>query len=128
VGWGQRGKSKYGAKRTTVGNLHFASLLEASVYRLLQQRQATGEITNVRCQVPVRIKDKCDACGAKSINLKVDFAFEVVATGETVYCEAKGHRTNDYVKKERAWEENPPGKLEVWGGAWRKPKYLRTIG
>lgn len=120
-------KSKYGAVKTVTPWGSFPSKLESAVYQLLLYREKAGEIRNIRRQVPVRLREKCDHCGSGSVVFKVDFSFEDVSTGQTVFCEAKGCKTASYMIRERIWRKNPPGRLEIWGGSYRKPGLIETL-
>lgn len=119
------GFSKYRAKRTVIDGISFPSRLEASVYAQLKRLEMAGQITNLRSQVPVRLKDKCRECGDGPLDFTVDFSYE--ENGKTVFVEAKGVRVSSYVRREKAWAKNPPGRLEVWGGNWRRPKLMKVI-
>lgn len=121
-------KHKYGAQKSVVDGISFGSKLEAAVYSLLKLRQAAGEILGIKMQTALTLKEKCNACGAGAIVFKVDFSAVEVKTGKTFYIEAKGVRVASYVKRERLFRKNPPGRLEVWGGSYRSPRLLEVIG
>ena len=112
--------SKYRAKRTADG---FPSKLEASVYQMLLLREKAGEIKNIRRQHAVQF-----ACGPR---WKVDFSFTDCATGETVYCEAKGAELETYRLKKRMYAGCPvlesAGKLEIWKGTYARPVLVEEI-
>lgn len=113
--------NKYRAKSAN----GFPSKLEAAVYELLNLRQLAGEITDLKRQQTVTLKEQCDSCGAKRITWRVDFSF--VENGQLVYSEAKGAETAEYLKKLRRWRENPTFKLEIWKGNYRRPFLAETI-
>lgn len=117
---------KYRAQSTMVNGKHFASKLEAAVYSNLLLLERGGQATNIQLQVPVRLKDKCEACGEGPLDFTVDFSYED-SRGQTIFVEAKGVRVSSYIKREKAWKKSPPGRLEVWGGSWRRPKLLKVI-
>lgn len=101
------------------------SALAASVMNVHIVLEDKGKISNLRREVPVRLKEKCDHCGAEAIVYKVDFAYEI--NGKTVYVEAKGIKTPSYKKRERLWRQNPPGRLEVWMGSHKNPRCVEVI-
>jgi hypothetical protein len=112
--------NKFGAKRTADG---FPSKLEAAVYQMLLLREKAGEITNIRRQHLVRFP-----CGP---GWKVDFSFTDCATGETVYCEAKGQELETYRLKKGMFAGCPilesAGRLEIWKGTYHRPRLTEKI-
>jgi hypothetical protein len=113
--------NKYKAKRTD----GFPSKFEAAVYYLLVLREKTGEIKNIKRQQTVVLQD-----GPREVRItwKVDFSFEICATGKTGYAEAKGFETADYKLKLKLWRANPPARLEVYKGNYKKPKLDEVVG
>jgi len=122
MGW-----HKYKAQRTIVNGITFPSKLEAAVYEILLLREKAGEISDIKCQQAVTVKQKCPTCGDGPTNWKVDFSFVDCKTGDTVYCEAKGIQTSDYIKRKRLWKADPPYKLEIFKGSWKYPKLDEVI-
>lgn len=118
---------KYGAQKTSIDGIAFSSKLEAAVYCTLKLRERAGEIKNIRMQQYVELKGECELCGESRKGFKVDFSFEESPDWKTVYCEAKGVRTSEYIRHEKLWKKNPPARLEVWGGNHRNPKLLKVI-
>lgn len=112
-----RGKHKYGATRTADG---FASRLERAVYYKLKDREILGEIKDIKRQQVVRLAD-----GA--VNWKLDFSFVDVASGRLMYVEAKGFPDASYLIKLRLYKFNPPARLEIWKGTWRRPFLAEVI-
>lgn len=108
--------NKYSAQRTG----DFPSKLEYSVHQMLLLREKAKEIRNIQRQVRVELTDA-------AIATKVDFSFEEVSTGETVYCEAKGMATERWNLLKRLWAYYGPGKIEVWGGSHMRPKIMDVI-
>lgn len=100
-------RNKYSAQRTADG---FPSRLEARTYQTLLLREKAGEIRDLRRQHTIRFP-----CGP---GWKVDFSFVDCATGETVFCEAKGQELETYRLKKSMYCGCPvlehEGKLEVW--------------
>jgi hypothetical protein len=125
--WLTAKRHKFGAQRTIIDGIAFSSKLEGAVYSLLKLREKAKELTDIQLQASVRLKEKCNACGAGAVVYKVDFSFTDLKTGATVYCEAKGVRDSSYVKRERIWRKTGPGILEVWGGNWKSPRLTETI-
>lgn len=114
-----RGKNKFRAQRTN----GFASKLEAAVYDLLKLREREGEFSNLRCQESVELQG-----GSREtrINWKIDFAADL-PDGQTIYFEAKGVRTSDYVLKLKIFKFRELGIIEVWGGNYRSPSLLERF-
>ena len=110
-------KNKFGAKRTN----GFPSKLESAVYDMLLKRQMAGEISNIRRQHVVVLQE-----GSKEtkINWKIDFSYTDTRTNETVFVEAKGFRTADYVLKLKMFKKLNFAAIEIWGGSHR---YLKLI-
>jgi len=101
-------RNKFGAKR--VGN--FASKLEAAVYEILLDKQAMGDISDLKCQAEVRLTDA-------NIIYKPDFSF--VERGRMAYAEAKGMETASWRIKRRLWTEYGPGLLYIYKGNHKYP-------
>ena len=78
---------KYRAQSTIVDGKSFPSKLEASVYSLLKLRERAGEFKNLKCQVTIRLKDKCDACGDGPIEWKCGLGADAL-NGGTLFFEA----------------------------------------
>lgn len=115
-----RKPNKLHAEKTASG---FPSKLEESVYNMLLLRERAGEIRDIRRQHALRFP-----CGPA---WKIDFSFVDCATGETVYCEAKGAEMETYRLKKNMFSGCPvlegAGKLEVWKGDHKQPKLTETI-
>lgn len=112
-----RTKNKFGAKRTADG---FPSMLERAVYHVLLLREKAGEIRDIRRQ-------HCVDLGL-GVRWKVDFSFEVVATGLRRFAEAKGLEDAGYKIKKRMWKNGAGiGELEIWKGSWRRPALAETV-
>lgn len=118
---------KYGAQKTQIDGLSFPSKLEAAVYSLLKLREKAGELTDIKLQTSVRLKEKCGHCGDGPLSWKVDFSATDVKTGKTIWIEAKGVRTSDFLKRLRIWRKTRPAKLEIWGGSARRPILQEVI-
>lgn len=118
-GW--RGTVKHRAVRTN----GFASKLENAVHQKLLDRQVLGEIKEIKQQCPV-VLINCEECGTR-VSWKVDFSFVEVSSGKTVYVEAKGVETTDYLRKLKAWKKKPPARLEIWKGKHSHLKLTEVI-
>lgn len=90
-------RNKYGAKKTQVGEIKFASKKEALRWMELQLLERAGEISNLRRQV------KIDLIGqyrplytrtARQMRLTVDFAY--IENGVEVLEDSKGVWTRDF--------------------------------
>lgn len=120
-------RHKYGATRTELYGESFPSRLEASVFQQLMLRAKMGELENIQRQACVRLMSKCKECGSGPVDWKVDFSAVVIATGETIYIEAKGVETSDYKKRKRLWKTRGPGVLQIYKGSWRNPRIVEEI-
>lgn len=91
--------SKYGNKRTKVGDLSFASKKEAKRYCELRILQAAGEIQNLRLQPRFPLK----VFGKLVTTYVADFQYQD-QSGCTVVEDAKGYRTDVYKIKAKLFE------------------------
>jgi len=122
MGW-----HKYKAQKTIVNGITFPSKLEAAVFEILLLREKAGEISDIKCQQAVTVKQKCPTCGDGPVKWAVDFSFKDVMTHERIYCEAKGVKVASYIKRLRLWKADPPARLEIWEGSWKYPKLTQVI-
>lgn len=124
----RKGKNKFGAKKTMTKYGAFPSKLEAAVRDILALREKAGEIKEIRQQVTVLLKHKCEHCGAKAVTHNVDFSFTDVKSGQTIYCEAKGVIVPLFNKQKKLWKTGQFGVLEIWMGSARKPYLAEVLG
>lgn len=89
--------NKYGARKTTVDGIVFASKREANRYCELKLMQRGGLIKDLLLQVPVEIIPKTDKHRARFY--VADFVYTDCKTGRKVYEDAKGMRTQTYQLK-----------------------------
>lgn len=115
------GTSKYKAKPAD----GFASKLEKAVYVMLRDRETLKMISDLKRQQTVVLLDNSDK--SKRITWKIDFSYINKETCLVEYLEAKGFKTNDYLLKLKLYRANPPAPLEIWGGSWRRPKFIERI-
>jgi hypothetical protein len=94
----------------------FASKLEAAGYDWLKNREASGEIRDIKCQQAVTLAEG----NGHKLRWKIDFSFIVVKTGELEYCEIKGKEMADYRIKLELFKMNPPAALTIVKGTYRK--------
>lgn len=85
-------RQKYGATRTTVGGMTFASRAEARRYANLLMTEMAGEIRDLECQVLYRFVVN----GVKVGRYTADFRYVDVATGEVVIEDVKGFAARDW--------------------------------
>jgi len=90
--------NKFGAKRTTVDGIAFASKAEADRYSVLKLEERAGLIAGLRLQVPYEITVNGIRIG------KWIADFEYRRAGETVTEDVKGVRTPVYRLKKRLVE------------------------
>ena len=92
-------KNKFSAKRTELDGIPFASRREARRWAELCLLEKAGKIANLRRQVPLLLEGRDGPLLTRTgrrMRLTVDFAYTDVATGRTVYEDAKGVPTRDY--------------------------------
>ena len=108
-------KSKYGAKKTTVGDLQFDSKKEARRYMELSLLEDAGKISYLQRQVkyvlipaqrePVTIGPRGGIKQGKIIEREVayiaDFVYYDNETRETIVEDTKGFRTPEYIIKRK---------------------------
>lgn len=97
-------KHKFHAKPQTVGNIRFASKLEARYYNHLLLRQRTGEIVFFLTQVPIRLPG--------GTIYRVDF-LEFHADGSAHFVDTKGVQTPEFKIKKREIEAQYPFTIEI---------------
>ncbi len=97
-------RSKYGAKRTQVGDISFASKLEADRYCVLRALEKSGEITHLERQPRFDLTIDGTNCGF----YKADFRYFSRPTnehrGEHIVEDCKGFKTPLYKFKKRVVE------------------------
>jgi hypothetical protein len=107
---------KYGA----IARDGFPSTLERDTYGILEWRQKAGEIRGLKRYATVEL--------AYGILWKIDFTFEITATGERCWAEAKGKWTADALLKLRMWKNGAgPGKLEIWNASRQGPQLTQVV-
>jgi hypothetical protein len=90
-------KSKYGNNKKEVDGIVFDSEKEANRYGELKLMLKAGIIGLLELQVPYELNPG----GTHSLKYIADFVYIIRATGEKVVEDAKGHRTQVYLKKRR---------------------------
>lgn len=109
-------RNKYGNKKVVIDDITFASRKEAKYYMYLKQREADGEISDLRLQVPYelvpaiwaeevkQLKTKTKIvrkCIQKAVHYVADFVYTDRATGDEVVVDTKGFRTKEYILKRK---------------------------
>lgn len=117
--WGE----KYGRKKVNVRGQWYDSKLEAAVRGLLDLREKDGEIRDIKTQQTVILQD---GPREERITLRVDFSY-TNRDDVTEYAEAKGFPTPEWKIKLKLWRKLKPGRLEIWGGSYAKPKLMEII-
>lgn len=95
-------KSKYGAVKTEVDGIAFDSKHEASRYAELRLLEQSGEITNLRLQVPFELIPKSKY--GMPIRYIADFLYNGI-NGQLIVEDAKGVKTPVYRLKRRMMAE-----------------------
>ena len=92
----QKGKSKYGAKKTSIDGHSFDSLKEADYYAELKIRLRAGQIRGF-CLQPTFIL-------APNLKYRADFiVFNNNGTSEII--DVKGMKTKEYIVKKKVFED-----------------------
>lgn len=90
---------KYNAQRIAVDGITFDSKREAKRWAELKLLEQAGEIIELRRQVVVPLEGRDGpllARKGRQMRITVDFGYVEVATGLTIYEDAKGMPTRDY--------------------------------
>lgn len=114
------GRHKYKAVRTETDGYSFASKLEAGLYGLLAKRVKDGELSQLKCQVEVRLS-------RAGIIYKPDFSAFEKAFDAVSYFEAKGFDTPAWQIKLKLFRTYGPGRLYVYKGSARCLTLHETI-
>lgn len=103
-------RSKYRNVRVEVDGIMFDSKREAEHWLSLKAREQAGEIRDLKRQVRYNlICPNPERLIHYTVSEYVaDFDYYVVATGEHIVSDAKGHRTREYLLK-RKWLELQEG-------------------
>lgn len=121
-------RSKYGARKTVVDGITFASKKESDRYRELKLLEKAGKICNLRLQVPFELipaqyeetgevytkgknkgKPKRGKCIEKAVVYYADFVYQNMG-GDRIVEDVKGMRTPVYIIKRKLFR-------------WRYPEY-----
>lgn len=105
---------KYGAKRTTVDGIAFPSQLEADTYSAIMLLKQADVLKDVRLQHTVEFMTYLGYQRKPTVErYKIDFSFYYRPLETRVWCEAKGVRTNRWVRCEKLWRLEGPGPLVI---------------
>lgn len=95
----RRVASKYGAKKTQIDGITFASLAEARRYNELKLLERAGHITNLELQPKFELAPSVKYTGAArakpALRYQADFKF-VDHLGRTIVEDVKGFKTEAY--------------------------------
>lgn len=92
-------RQKYNAQRTTLDGISFDSKREAKRWAELKLLEQAGEIIDLRRQVVVPLEGRDGPLlsrKGRQMRITVDFGYVEVASGLTIYEDAKGMPTRDY--------------------------------
>lgn len=98
-------RNKYGAQKVVVQGIEFDSKREANRFLVLRQRERDGEIRDLKLQVPIMLEGQKGPMltrTGKQMRITVDFSYIEVATGLTIYDDAKGEPSRDYEVRKSA--------------------------
>jgi len=110
------GRQKYGAQKTTVDGIVFASKAEARAYQTLRVLEVAGKIFGLTRQPRFLLQEKfTDGSGRnhRAIYYQADFMFQ--RDLKDVVIEVKGYETEAWKLKEKLFRSRYPNTtLEVW--------------
>lgn len=107
-------------QRTESHGRSFHSKLEAAHYENLLLLERAKKISNIRCQVHVKLT-------LAEITSIVDFLVFDHEKNIDVYQETKGFETPEWRIKRRLWQYYGPGPLEIYSGRWSSIVLKETI-
>ena len=100
-------RNKYNARPSVIDGKHFASGLEASVYRYLLLSEKNGFLKDLKCQQAVELTDA-------KIRCKIDFSYFCLKRNALVYAEAKGVETERWLIIKKLYAYYGPAPLEIY--------------
>src|ERR1019366_8995018 len=103
-------KSKFGAKKVFLHGRNWPSKLELSVYEMLLLMERGGKLTDIKCQASVRFHTHDHG----KIWMIPDFSATDKKTNQTIYIEAKGYLTREWLRKKKAWAVGGPAVLYIY--------------
>lgn len=103
-----RGYSKYGAKKTVVDGITFASKKEAKRYDELKLLLKSGVITDLILQPRFILQDKCVVRGEKLRAIEYVGDFQYMYNGELIVEDVKGVLTEVFKLKSKLFKYKYP--------------------
>lgn len=99
MGWGRAKGQKYGAKKTTIDGIVFASKQEGRRYVFLRDRQERGEIQGLELQPKYLVQDgfRYEGKWIRPVHYIADFRY--IEDGKPIVEDSKGFRTPEYKVK-----------------------------
>lgn len=94
-------RSKYGAVKTVVDGITFASKREAARYVELRQLEIAGDIRDLRLQPSFELIPAVELDGKKQRPVRYLADFHYVNDTGVVYEDVKGHKTKEYILKRK---------------------------
>lgn len=95
------GRSKYGAVKTVVDGITFASKREAARYCELRALETAGEIRDLRLQPSFELIPAVELDGKKQRPVRYLADFCYINDAGVVYEDVKGHKTKEYILKRK---------------------------
>jgi len=92
-------KSKYNNKKIEIDGVIFDSLKEGNRFKELILLQRSGEIKDLKIQVPFELVPK--QVGERPVTYKADFTYYDNRKQQMIVEDTKGFRTKDYVIKRK---------------------------
>lgn len=99
---GKKRKNKYGAQKCVVGDLKFDSKHEARRWTELKLLERAGKISLLERQVPIKLQGAIGPIltrKGRAMKYVADFCYLDVETNKTVFEDAKGYATREYIVK-----------------------------
>lgn len=103
-------------KKVQSSGIWFDSKAEKTMYEWLVERAGRGELSDIRCQVPIDLLPGPRGFGRK---YWVDFVVRL-PSGEDLYLEVKGWETDRWKANKLLWRHLGPGVLQIWKVSWEK--------
>ena len=101
--------NKYGAKRTTVDGITFASIAESRRYELLKMLERAGQITNLVLQPEFEVhrayKHPVTGKRIRAIKYRADFAYYDVLEDKHIIEDVKGFENAIFKMKRKIVED-----------------------
>ena len=120
MAWHRKLSSKFGNKRTELAGRSFMSKGEADCYLYLKALQDAGEISDLQCQVTVRLT-------AAQLRWVLDFKYLDMNDGREYYADFKGFETSRWRELKKLWVHYGDATLRVYKGSGMRMRVAEEI-